>query len=235
MIETFPDLEHLSRRAAGLFAATVCRAAARGQRCRVALAGGSTPERTYRLLAAAPLRERVPWEALEIFWGDERCVPADDARSNQRMARSTLLDHVPIPPARVHPMVCATDPAAAAIAYQELLTRCCGPALPRFDLVLLGLGSDGHTASLFPGTAAVAEEKRWVSEVQVPGQDFARLSLTLPVFNNAAELIFLVAGAEKAPVLRRILNGSAPQLPAARVQPSQGRLRWLVDRAAAGG
>lgn len=235
MIEICADLEQLSLRAAELFAETVRRAASRGNLCRVALAGGHTPEGTYRLLAASPLRERIPWEALEVFWGDERCVPADDERSNQRMARRTLLDHVPLPAGHVHPMACATEPTFAAETYQDVLARRCGPSLPRFDLVLLGLGADGHTASLFPGTPALAEERRWVTEVQAPGQDFARLTLTLPVINNAAEVMFLVAGEEKAPVLRRLFDGAAPELPAARVRPTSGRLRWLVDRAAAGG
>ena len=234
MIETFPDLPTLSQRAAARFAAAAAGAAAAGRPCRVALAGGDTPRLTYRLLAESPLREAVPWPALEIFWGDERCVPASDPRSNQHMAREELLDQVPIPPAQIHPMTCSGDGTAAACDYQALLARCFGAQLPRFDLVLLGLGADGHTASLFPGSAALDEESAWVVPAQLPGQDFARLSLTLPVLNNAAEVVFLVAGAAKAAVLHRILAGSAPQLPAARVRPHQGALRWLVDAAAAG-
>ncbi len=235
MIEIAADLEDLSQRAARLFAAAARRAVTTRGLFRVALAGGGTPRRTYELLAAEPYRDQVPWPAVEVFWGDERCVPPSDPRSNQRLARMTLLDHVPVPPGRIRPMACVGDPAAAARAYQQLLARRCGPGLPRFDLILLGLGADGHTASLFPDHPALQEERRWVTAVTVPGQDFSRLSLTLPVLNQAAEILFLVAGAEKAPVLGGILSGAAPQLPAARVRPHSGRLRWLVDRAAAGG
>lgn len=235
MIEIAADLEDLSRRAASAFTAAARRAVTARGLFQVALSGGSTPRRTYQLLAAPPFRDQVPWQALEIFWGDERCVPATDPRSNQRLARESLLDHVPVPPGRVRPMSCDSNPVAAARAYQQLLARRCGPGLPRFDLVLLGLGGDGHTASLFPGSPALQEEGRWVTEVIAPGQEFARLSLTLPVINHAAEVLFLVAGKEKAPVLGRILDGTAPQLPAALVRPGSGRLRWLIDRAAAGG
>ncbi len=235
MIEIAADLEDLSQRAAKLFTAAARRTVMARGLFRVALSGGTTPRRTYQLLAAPPFRDQVPWQAVEVFWGDERCVPPEDPRSNQRLARQALLDHVPIPAGRIRPMACNGDPAAAARAYQQLLARRCGPGLPRFDLVLLGLGPDGHTASLFPGSPALQEERRWVSEVLVPGQDFARLTLTLPVLNHAAEILFLAAGAEKAAALGQILNGAEPQLPAARVRPDQGRLRWLIDRVAAGG
>jgi len=235
MIEIAADLEDLSQRAAKLFTAAARKAVTARGLFRVALAGGATPRRTYQLLAGPPFRDQVPWPAIEVFWGDERCVPPKDPRSNQLLARQALLDHVPIPAGRIRPMICNGDPAAAARAYQALLARRCGSGLPRFDLVLLGLGADGHTASLFPGSTALQEERRWVTEVLVPGQGFARLSLTLPVLNQAAEVLFLVAGPEKAAVVGRILSGADPQLPAARVRPERGRLRWLIDRAAAGG
>ncbi len=215
--------------------------AARG-RFVVALSGGSTPRALHRLLAAEPLRGQVPWERTEVFWGDERCVPPDHPDSNYRMARETLLDAVPIPPARVHRMAGEhPDPAAAAAAYEAEVARVLGgtPGAPPpvFDLIFLGMGPDGHTASLFPGTAALAERTRWVVANHVPtapGGVAHRLTVTYPLLNRAARVIFLVAGPDKAAALRDVLEGPLdPQrLPAQAVRPATGDLVWLVDRAA---
>jgi 6-phosphogluconolactonase len=235
MIQVFDDFDRLSQAAAELFADRARRAVeARGRFC-VALAGGSTPRRSYQLLARSPLREQVPWPQVHVFWGDERCVAGEDPRSNARMAREMLLDHVPLPPEQIHPMACAAEPLGAALGYQQLLWEFFFPGEPCFDLVLLGLGQDGHTASLFPGTGAVEEKMRWVAMVQRGDEDFARLTLTLPLINQAALVVFLVCGNEKAAILAEVLEKPARKglLPAQRISPRHGQLLWLADRAAA--
>lgn len=234
MIDIFSDREELSRAAAELFAAEAERGARERGRFAVLLSGGETPRRTYELLAEPPFRERVPWEKVHLFWGDERCVPADDERSNFRMARQALLDRVPVPPAHLHPIACAGAPCEAATAYEALLRSFFAPFLPRFDLVLLGMGDDGHTASLFPGSNAVGETERWTAVTRRPGEEIDRVTVTLPLVNGAALVLFLVAGGGKAQVLRRVLTGEerGGLLPAGLVRPAAGELRWFVDRAA---
>lgn len=232
MIRVHTDHEALSRAAAELFAEQArLSVEARGRFC-VALSGGETPRRTFELLATTPWREQVPWPHLEVFWGDERCVPVSDSASNQGMARRTFLDRLPIPTSRIHPMNGEAEPAAAAEAYERELDRVFAPEPPRFDLLLLGLGSDGHTASLFPGSASLEEQSRRVLPVQAAGQPFARLTLTLPVLNSARLVAFLVSGADKAEILRRVLRSTDHDLPAARVSPEEGEVLWLVDQSA---
>lgn len=235
MIRVFADLEALSRAAAGLFVGEARRAAAACGRFAVLLAGGETPRRTYQLLAAAPFRDRIPWSAVHIFWGDERCVPSDDRRSNALMTRRALLDHVPVPRAHIHFIPGGSSPHEAAREYEEILRAFFAPGLPRFDLVFLGLGENGHTASLFPGTAALEERERWVSEVYIAEEGLHRVTLTAPVINQAALVAFLVAGDGKAQVLREVLEGepAQPLLPAQMIRPVKGELLWLVDREAA--
>lgn len=234
MIQVYSDAEEMSRAAAAIFVDSARRAARAQGRFSVALSGGSTPRRCYELLAAVPLSEQVPWENVHVFWGDERCVPATDSRSNLLMARQSLLNHVPVPGSAIHPMACAGDPESAAVAYERTLLDHFGAAPPRFDLVLLGLGTDGHTASLFPGGDALDEIERWVVPAQLPGQDFRRLTLTLPLLNQAHQVLFLVAGADKAEILARIFDPSAEAkpLPARRIAPPGGSVLWLVDQAA---
>ncbi len=234
MIRICDDAEQLSRSAAELFVEQAQQAvAARGRFC-VALAGGSTPERCYQLLAKPPLRELVPWAKTHVFWGDERCVPDSDPRSNARMAHAALLDQVPLPAAQIHLMACAENPAAAAQTYAALLQDFFPRSEPRFDLVLLGLGEDGHTASLFPETPALREKVRLVVPVQKPGEDFARLTLSAPAINSARLVVFLVSGKNKAAILSEILEGPSGRFPAQLITPVQGELLWLVDRAAIG-
>jgi 6-phosphogluconolactonase len=204
----------------------------------LALAGGSTPRRAYELLAdpGAPFRGRIAWDRTHVFFGDERPVPPDHPDSNDRMAREALLEHVAV--ASVH-RIRAEEPAAAE-AYEAELRRffgiAPGGAPPRLDLVLLGLGPDGHTASLFPGSAALDEGARWVVSPFVPRLGTRRTTLTLPVLDRARAVVFLVSGAEKAAALARVLapEPGAELLPAARVQPEGGAL-WIVDEAAASG
>jgi 6-phosphogluconolactonase len=202
----------------------------------MALAGGSTPSRLYRLLAAPPYDRAVPWSRVRLFLGDERCVPADHPDSNERMVRESLLANLPAQPA-FHPMPGGhPDPAAAAGLYADRLVRevpADGGPLPRMDLVLLGMGDDGHTASLFPHTD-ILDEERLVAAVYVPRLDAWRLSLTLPVLNAARHVLFLVTGAAKAATLARVLaDGPRRGMPASLVRPGAGEVEWHVDREAA--
>jgi 6-phosphogluconolactonase len=235
MIRVCAGPEELSTAAAELFAAEAARAVARQGRFSVLLAGGETPRRCYELLAQAPLCDRVPWERVHVFWGDERCVPAADPRSNAGMARRALLDRVPVPPEQVHAILCDRSPREAAQAYAaDLRGFFAGP--PRFDLALLGLGADGHTLSLFPGALPPDAGEQRVVVAHRPGEDMDRVTLTAPVVNAAACVVFLVAGGTKAAVLRELLEGAPdPQrLPARLIRPVGGRLLWLIDREAAG-
>jgi 6-phosphogluconolactonase len=203
----------------------------------VALAGGSTPRPAYEALATPRYADRLDWSQVEIFWGDERCVPPDHAESNYRMAHEALLRHVPIPEENVHRMRGELEPEQAAEAYEEQLRSSFGDVrVPRFDLILLGLGEDGHTASLFPRTPALQEQERWVVAHYVEALDAWRLTLTPVVLNAAENVTFVVVGERKAAILEEVIEGAyRPQeLPAQRVQPRRGRLRWFVDRAALG-
>jgi 6-phosphogluconolactonase len=230
MIEVAADPEAFARHAA-LWIVELARQAE--GRFAVCLSGGSTPRRTYQLLA----QQNLPWERMHWFWGDERFVPSDDKDSNYRMAREAFLDHAPIPPENIHPIPTEGTPAAAARAYEEELQSYYGarqldPARPLFDVQLLGLGGDGHTASLGPGRPELEERRRWVVEV-VGWQPQTRITLTYPALESSRHTAFLVVGADKRAVLARALAGDKA-LPAARLAPV-GELRWLVDKAARGG
>ena len=228
-----PDGETLSREVARAVFHRVREILNAADHFSFALAGGETPRRLYQTLATE-YRDRIAWPRLHVFWGDERYVPHDDPRSNVRLAREALLDHVPIPGDNVHPMPTGLPaPEEAAAAYEQTLRRWFPGPWPRFDLVLLGMGSDGHTASLFPGAAAFAERTRWAVAASAPVEPRLRLTLTLPVFNHAALVFFLVAGSEKAAVLGRVLAGPSEAYPAAAVRPDEGGLVWWVDEAAA--
>jgi 6-phosphogluconolactonase len=235
MIQAYDDLEKLSQAAAELFVERAKSAVQAQGRFAVALSGGHTPERTYQLLASPPLRDQVPWQETHVFWGDERCVPPRDPLSNERMARQALLDHVPVPPAHVHPMSCVTTPGECAQQYEALLHSFFAGRSCRFDLIFLGLGENGHTASLFPGTPVLDEQERWAAEVYVTEQDLYRVTLTVPLINHAALVAFLVAGADKAQVLHEVIEGPSDphRLPAQLIRPIGGELAWLVDKEAA--
>jgi 6-phosphogluconolactonase len=230
-IEEAADAEALARRAAEWIAGL---AGESGGRFAICLSGGSTPRRLYQLLAQSPFREEMPWARLHWFWGDERFVPWYHPDSNYGMARDALLAHVPVPPGNIHGIPTDGSPAEAARAYERLLqswygTETLDPALPLFDVVLLGLGEDGHTASLIPGTQALDERRRWVAEV-VGARPEVRITLTYPVLESTRHAAFLVAGADKRPILARALAGDQ-SLPAARLRP-RGVLSWFVDAAA---
>jgi 6-phosphogluconolactonase len=231
-----PDAETLAQEAAGRFSEEARAAVESRGRFSVALSGGSTPEGTYRLLGREPYRDRVPWDRVHLFWGDERCVPPDDPGSNYHMADQTLIAHVPIPAENVHRMPGELAPEAAARAYRrELEDFFCGP-LPRLDLVLLGLGSDGHTASLFPGAESLEALSDTVLAVEADyeGRPARRVTLTLPAINAARQVLFLVSGESKAEIVARVLGTRTGDLPAERVCPIAGELVWLLDEPAAG-
>ena len=237
-LQVFPDLAKLSAYAAVVFVEMGQQAVADHGRFAIALSGGSTPRRLYELLARPPFAGRVPWEQTHVFWSDERGVPPDHAMSNYRMAHDALLRHVPLPAAQVHRMPTELPDRDAAAAQSAQAVRAQVPVRggwPGFDLILLGMGADGHTASLFPGSEALAEKQRALVPVSVPGREGWRLTLTLPVINAAAQVIILVTGAEKAETLRAVLAGSpaGADLPVALVCPTQGHLLWLVDWEAA--
>jgi 6-phosphogluconolactonase len=209
----------------------------------IALSGGSTPRALYTLLASPAYQDRIDWPRVHVAFGDERCVPPDDPASNYRMARQALLDDVPIPPAQVHRLRGEDPPEVAADAYeQELRALFATPEGPprdatgaRFDLVLLGMGDNGHTASLFPHRPVVREARRWVVADFVAEVSMWRLTLTTIPINAAYEVLFLVAGADKAAMLARVLEGpyDPDALPAQGIVPRGGRLSWIVDVAAA--
>ncbi len=232
MVQIYADLGALSRAAAEIFVARARRAVADHGQFSVALSGGHTPGCTYELLSRPPYGDQVPWNRMHVFWGDERCVPPDDPRSNERMARLALLDHVPIPAEQIHPMRCAGDAAKAAQWYEATLRAFFAGREPRFDLVLLGLGENGHTASLFPETSALDEQEHWAADVAVAGEEFHRITLTPPLINQAAAVMFLITGASKAGILQAVLQGPCTphRLPAQIIRPVAGETLWLVDR-----
>ena len=226
-IEVYVDADALARAAAVHFVAQAAQATAARGRFVVALAGGATPRAAYALLASAEFAAQVNWRCVHVLWGDERCVPPDHRDSNYRLARETLLNRVPIPGANVRRIRGELPPALSAAAYESELETTLGTD-GRFDLILLGLGADGHTASLFPGTPALEERTRWVVENYVEALKTWRITLTLPIINAARQVTFLVSGAAKAEALARIQAGEP--LPAGLVQPTQGNLTWLVDQ-----
>ena len=233
-IRTYPDAASLARAAAEHFITLAAEAIATRGRFAVALSGGSTPRATYALLASEEFAARVDWPRVHVFWGDERCVPPDHPDSNYRMAREALLDKIPIPTENVHRIRGELSPDQAAVAYHEKLEAVLG-ANGRFDLILLGMGADGHTASLFPGTAALHEQTCWVVAHYVDKLSMWRVTLTPVAINAAAHVTFIVSGAGKAERLREVLAGpyQPDVLPAQIVRPADGHLLWLVDAAAA--
>lgn len=234
MIRIFNDLDTLSLAAAEMFAELANQAIASRERFCVALSGGNTPRRLYEILANMPVREQIRWESAYVFWGDERCVPTDDPRSNARMAREILLDQVPVPANQIHPIQGDLSPALAAAQYETELRDFFDDRPPVFDLILLGLGENAHTASLFPRTPVLDEKKRWVKEVYVAKQDMSRVTLTAPFINQARDVIFLVSGADKALALQSVLEGAYQphRLPAQLIRPNGAHPIWLVDKAA---
>ena len=235
-VTVYPDHQSFVDGAAAFIAGLAAESIAARGRFTIALSGGSTPRPVYARLAAADHAERIDWRKVHVFFSDERCVPPDDAASNYRMAREALLDHVPLPPDNVHRMRGEEDPALAALAYEQDLQRLFRTsAAPAFDLICLGMGDDGHTASLFPGTAALRERERWVVAQYVAVARAWRVTFTAALINAARHIVFLVEGAGKSETLWRVLAGpyQPDVLPAQLIQPISGQTHWLVDAAAA--
>jgi 6-phosphogluconolactonase len=237
-IRVYANLEDLSRAAADVFQNTVAQCAQAERRAYIAVSGGSTPKRLYELLATPPWSQHIHWSCVELFWVDERPVPPDSPESNYRLVNDALLNDVPLPPTSVHSIpteLGSLDAAAAAYdaEMKEMLPRT-ADGWPRFDLVLLGMGDDGHTASLFPQSPAISETERWVVVNPVPKLHTERITLTFPVLNHAAQVVFLVSGAAKAEVLNDVLHApfDVAALPAQGVRPEDGEVTWLVDEAA---
>jgi 6-phosphogluconolactonase len=233
-LEVLADAEALARHVADWLVAAAVRG---GTPFAVALSGGSTPRRLYELLASPSRREAFPWQRTHWFWGDERFVPHDDPASNYRMVREAMLAGTPVPPANVHPVPTeGLTPDEAALAYERELRDFYGastlePARPLFDVTFLGLGPEGHIASLFPGTPILKERARWVGAV-IGAKPEPRITLTYPALESSREVAFLVTGAAKRAVVEQLLRGD-PELPAAHLRPVHGTLRLFVDRAAA--
>ncbi len=242
-VDIFPDDAALTAAVAERFVAAAAAAIDATETFSVALSGGSTPRALFTALASPEYSSRIQWSAVHVFWGDERCVGPADADSNYRMARETLLDHVPVRATNIHRIRGEEDPAEAAEKYERDLRAAfetpTGPprSAPgaRFDLALLGLGTNGHTASLFPHLQAVREQTRWVMAENVASVQLWRITLTPVILNRSAEVLFLVSGKEKAAILRRVLYGAreTDELPAQSIAPVDGRLRWMIDAAAA--
>jgi len=235
-IRVYATPDEVARAAARSLAEVATVAMSHSGRFTLALSGGETPRPLYHTLAEE-YRETLPWPKMHLFWGDDRFVPPDDPSSNYRLVQETLLQHVPVQQINVHPMpVFFHDPAAAAADYEATLKAYWRSAWPRLDLMLQGLGADGHTASLFPHAPALAARQRWVAAVSEPSvTPSQRLTVTLPVINSAARVYFIVTGAEKAGVVAEVLSGhaDAEACPAAGVQPVNGEVVWWLDEAAA--
>jgi 6-phosphogluconolactonase len=235
-VEVYEDAAALARAAAERFVRIADEATQASGRFGVALAGGNTPRKVYELLSGDEYRPRVDWGRCHVFFGDERCVPPGHAESNYRMTYESLLSRVPLPAENVRRIKGEGDPPASARAYEDELRSFFGKQpWPQFDLVVLGMGDDGHTASLFPHTAALDETRRWVASNRVERLGAFRVTLTAPAINDARHVMFLVSGASKAARLAEVIKGrfEPARLPAQSVRPVAGELLWLVDEEAA--
>jgi len=236
-VRVFENLDLLSQAAAELFIETSAQAVLLRGRSLVTLSGGNTPTELYKLLAQSPYKEQIDWLRIHAFWGDERCVPIENSENNYRQAHDVLLGHVPIPANNIHRVESSLEPAEAAKDYANVLKRFASPALdwPRFDLVLLGMGEDGHTASLFPGSEVNVSTPTLAVTAQYHNRPANRVTLTPLVFNSARRIIFLLSGESKAQTLANVLYGGyhPEQLPAQRIRPTDGEVIWMVDKLAA--
>ncbi len=234
-ILVWKDLESLSLAAAHFFVKACHEALADHGYFSVGLSGGSTPRRLYQLLATPRFSRNIPWKKVFLFWSDERFVPPTDADSNYRMTKESLLDHVPVPSKNIYRVPTQGKPAACAEKYERQLRKFLGKR-SGFDWMLLGMGADGHTASLFPHTDILKEKKRWVKEVWVEEKNTYRISFTYPLINRSRNAVFLVAGAEKSPVIQAIKSGRHKKVlyPVQGIQLLKGAITWMLDEAASG-
>ncbi len=237
IIKILPDEETLIRQSADEVTGLINQTLAEKDICTFVLSGGSTPKALYSKLASAPYRKTVRWEKVHLFWGDERCVPPDHQDSNYRMVKESLLDHIDLPPENIHRISGEKPPDVAAQEYEQEVRKyvsgACG--IPRFDITLSGIGDDGHTASLFPGTPVLKEQKKLVASVYVPGLKSWRITLTFPVINNSKVILFLVKGSSKARIMSQVLNGnsSGNRYPVQKINPTDGKKIWFLDKKAA--
>ena len=234
-VHVLPTPQKVARAAAEWIAALSNQQIQSEGRFTVALAGGSTPRRLYQVLASPAYAGRMGWDRWHIFWGDERCVPPDHPESNYRMAKESLLDHVPVPADHIHRVRGETTPQNAAEEYEQQVLQLFSSSTPSFDLVLLGIGDDGHTASLFPGSSALHEKRQLVVATWVPHLQAHRITFTLPLINAASAIAFLATDESKAKVVRQVLQpapGDATP-PAALVRPTSGTSHWFLTKAAA--
>src|SRR5579863_1626231 len=236
-IAIYPDLATISQQAAAYIMRIINEAIVTRGRFAIALSGGNTPKELYGLLGSEPYKSQIDWQLVDIFWSDERCVPPDDAESNYNMAHEVLLRHIPIPAAQVHRMPAdQPDRDAASLAYTQEMQRVFGTnGIPGFDLLQLGMGPEGHTASLFPHQPSLHETERLVMPVSVPKPPPDRLTFTPPILNAARNVLFLVTGADKADALQAVIEGPSnpDEYPAQIVRPPGGEVTWMLDSAIA--
>jgi 6-phosphogluconolactonase len=236
-LEVFKDNDQLSYALAEWITSLIEETLSRQEQFSLVLSGGNTPKKLNLLLASSPYKERIDWQKVHVFWGDERAVPFEDERNNAKMAFDTLLSRVKIPKEQIHIMDTSLSPEAAAIQYEEVLFEYFGTEdLPAktFNLVILGMGDDGHTLSLFPGTPVIHEEKSWTSSFFLKAQDMHRITLTKNIVNHSDHIVFMITGPDKANALHEVLEGERnPDLyPSQVIVPTQGELHFFVDKAA---
>jgi 6-phosphogluconolactonase len=233
-IRRFDSLPELQRAAAQTIADVLKEAVHFRGNASIALSGGTTPEPVYALLGAEPLCSHIDWNTIHFFWGDERCVPPDHAESNYRMVHNALLKNIAVPEENVHRIEAERPPDEAAALYEKEIRKFSDPfPIPQMDITLLGMGEDGHTASLFPGTPVLQETQRLVADVFVPKLNAHRISMTYPLINHSRTILILAAGAEKATVAKEVLEGEPGRFPIQMVRPVSGRLVWYMDAGAA--
>ncbi len=234
-LRVFETPESLSNAVAELIVQIAAKSVAERGRFVISLSGGKTPERLFKILAEPPYCTKILWANTFIFWGDERCVPYNDERNNAHQARLLLIDKIPILSANIFPVPVNIEPAAAARQYEASIKSIFGNQPPRFDLVLLGLGEDGHTASLFPDTEVLQETTAWVKQVYVPAQKMYRITMTAPLLNFARNILFMVTGNSKAEILKSVVEEThgAHKYPAQLIKPTDGNLWWYADKSAA--
>lgn len=236
-VHIFKDLDALNHAITEWITGVIEETLKKQDRFTIALSGGGSPVPVHRLLASSPYKERIDWPRLHVFWGDERAVPFEDDRNNAKMGFDTLLDHVPVPAAQIHVMRTDIPPDQSAAEYEKLLHEYFSGTGPSFDLVLLGMGDDGHTLSLFPGMPVVHEEMAWATSFFLKAQDMYRITLTRPIVNRSKRIAFLTAGAKKTHALKEVLKGKydPDRYPSQTIMPQAGELHWFVDEAAAAG
>lgn len=236
-LKVFSTTEEMNRSAAQLIIDLAGESVTERGRFVLCLSGGETPKSLYSLLSEKPYRELIPWQNTFVFWSDERMVPSEDERNNANMAISVLLSKIDIPAYQIYRIPVNIKPVEAARQYEADLKSFFGEEPPRFDLILLGLGENGHTASLFPGTEVLHEKSHWVKEVYVDEMRMYRVTMTAPLINQARKILFLVSGKEKAPILKEIITmkEDAVKFPVQLINPDPGVVDWYVDEQAASG